>query len=558
MGACWSQVNQVILDVEEAVGLVVEPRKVTVTVWRPVAGKPFPEAELLRARGKDLGLAFSGGGMRSAVLTIGWLQALNELGILKEVRYVSTISGSTWTLGPLVYDSSASLDQFLGRSVKPEQLNLGMIPKLCGSSHLKVLSQSNFMAAMLANAMSAVPQSELGLIKGGSNVDWWSKTVGNSFFVGLPRGYNSTVCAISKAKASEVEKSLKGMVKKVCAARKNAPFLIMNGCILVGGDRGCIPLEFTPLYYGVPSAFKDIDAVFVEPVGYCASDVTRDQLSRIESGSATTVTVSRVVAIHECSGISSSNIAQTHGDDVEAKAYESANFPMIPCFSAGLQRCVDGGSADNTAILAVLRRGCRNIIAGLACNLSVAEDSVEDANVHSLGTLAGLFGRMKLKVPGTKVDQVTESDYNSQRVVFPSEAWDELIAGMRQRLAAGEGLVHKMCVPVLANPSIGVAGGYTCNIVFTFSGECSAFVNKLPANTRKQLEDDKKASTTGGVLEKLEEQLEAVGLSAANLSTFPYVPVLELKYGPSLIMLMSQLASFTLKQRAEELKALAI
>src|SRR5437763_9339063 len=40
-----------------------------------------------------VGLAFSGGGIRSATFNLGVLKALHELGLLKHVDYLSTVSG---------------------------------------------------------------------------------------------------------------------------------------------------------------------------------------------------------------------------------------------------------------------------------------------------------------------------------------------------------------------------------------------------------------------------------------------------------------------------------
>src|SRR5262245_17117191 len=45
------------------------------------------------AKDQLLGLAFSGGGIRSATFNLGVLQALSELKLLKEFDYLSTVSG---------------------------------------------------------------------------------------------------------------------------------------------------------------------------------------------------------------------------------------------------------------------------------------------------------------------------------------------------------------------------------------------------------------------------------------------------------------------------------
>lgn len=64
--------------------------------------------------------------------------------------------------------------------------------------------------------------------------------------------------------------------------RTDLPFQIVNGSIQTGGKRGAVPLEFTPMYYGVPIKhkqrmyndinlaffYRSIDAVYVEPKGF--------------------------------------------------------------------------------------------------------------------------------------------------------------------------------------------------------------------------------------------------------------------------------------------------
>ena len=46
-----------------------------------------------KVEGDLVGLAFSGGGIRSATFGLGVLEALRELGLLKKVDYLSTVSG---------------------------------------------------------------------------------------------------------------------------------------------------------------------------------------------------------------------------------------------------------------------------------------------------------------------------------------------------------------------------------------------------------------------------------------------------------------------------------
>jgi hypothetical protein len=72
----------------------------------------FPEQVFLSDRA-DLGLAFSGGGTRSASATLGALRGMNRNGWLSRVRYISAVSGGSWASVPFVY-SVLPLDDLLG------------------------------------------------------------------------------------------------------------------------------------------------------------------------------------------------------------------------------------------------------------------------------------------------------------------------------------------------------------------------------------------------------------------------------------------------------------
>src|SRR5712692_7947068 len=57
----------------------------------PHTGSSDPYAQAHEAQ--LFGLAFSGGGIRSATFNLGILQALSEFGVLRWVDYLSTVSG---------------------------------------------------------------------------------------------------------------------------------------------------------------------------------------------------------------------------------------------------------------------------------------------------------------------------------------------------------------------------------------------------------------------------------------------------------------------------------
>ena len=72
--------------------------------WRNDASFAYPEAGLPSLRDKaDLGVAFSGGGTRSAAAVVGQLRGLKAIGILDSVKYISAVSGGTWGSAPFTF-----------------------------------------------------------------------------------------------------------------------------------------------------------------------------------------------------------------------------------------------------------------------------------------------------------------------------------------------------------------------------------------------------------------------------------------------------------------------
>src|SRR5436309_2734688 len=78
-----------------------------------------------------VGLAFSGGGIRSATFNLGVLKALHEIGLLKHIDYLSTVSGGGyiggwWTAWRARWGKEfpeALPDPNPGKKSKPEEMN---------------------------------------------------------------------------------------------------------------------------------------------------------------------------------------------------------------------------------------------------------------------------------------------------------------------------------------------------------------------------------------------------------------------------------------------------
>jgi hypothetical protein len=89
----------------------------------------FPEDQLEPLKGKEsLGITFSGGGTRSASLSMGQLRALNNIGVLQRAKYMCGVSGGSWATVPFTFLDRAISDQtFLGAYAKPGEITLDML-----------------------------------------------------------------------------------------------------------------------------------------------------------------------------------------------------------------------------------------------------------------------------------------------------------------------------------------------------------------------------------------------------------------------------------------------
>jgi len=94
----------------------------------------FPETSQLDKLGKaSIGIAFSGGGARSASCTLGQLRGLHALGLIDRTRYFSSVSGSSWTLVPFLY-GDVPREYFLG--IPPADWKLEWNHIFSGTSHI--------------------------------------------------------------------------------------------------------------------------------------------------------------------------------------------------------------------------------------------------------------------------------------------------------------------------------------------------------------------------------------------------------------------------------------
>lgn len=110
------------------------------------------ETSLDKKHAPTIAFCFSGGGMRALVLTLGFLEGAQQIGLFDTAMYMAGLSGSTWALGSCIA-SGSSISEYrssLGRVTKA-----GLQP-IVHPAHLHQLSDSAMQWFMADQPLSAI------------------------------------------------------------------------------------------------------------------------------------------------------------------------------------------------------------------------------------------------------------------------------------------------------------------------------------------------------------------------------------------------------------------
>lgn len=216
----------------------------------------YPETELLKSK-PNTALAFSGGGSRAYIATMGYLAGIRDLDLLKNVRYIGGISGGGWATTTFTFVQNVTDDNvFLGKVVDPQDITedgLKVMDPACARS-LPYKDVTVMMLQAMKDGMSAA--------------EAWSYTISQTYLepVGIKRGlrfsWDANTVADIKSRNPELANE-----EFTIPVNANRPFPVI-GTALVGPYDGApfIPstqnfsmIEITPLYVGT---MKNLDVDF--------------------------------------------------------------------------------------------------------------------------------------------------------------------------------------------------------------------------------------------------------------------------------------------------------
>lgn len=504
----------------------MEPTVITARTW-PSRGTTFAFAEQepgILPPTPNTGVCFSGGGARSHAATVGQLRALTHLGLIGNIRYISCVSGSSWPCAPYTYYAGPADDSvLLGAVVPPEQLTLGALGQmddLC----LLLPATKNFQATLIRIAARlTTPPDRL-----------WIQTVGETFLApyGLfdlehPVSFSlneATVAAIKLANPDLAELAFHTV--RPDAAR---PFLIMTSCsvwpdnVLEAEHR--VSCEYTPLYVGSPllqtltSSLLDITRTrvvgggYIEPfaVGSAPPEAPPDPDGRVR-----VALPARVFTLADASGTSSSAYSALL-DHFDCTVL-SPHVTCWPLTSAGHPPAedlvfADGGSLENTAVLALLRRKVERLVVFIntyvALNLDYDPgDAPGPTDLDA--SFAQLFGQ-----PGST---------RSPNQVFSQEAFVSVVRALQDAKRTGNAAIATTQLDVRANPWWGIETGWQVQVSWVYNDRVPNWESRLPADLRALIDAGQPPASTGSLIDfphyktDFENHHELVQLTAVQAS----------------------------------------
>ncbi len=336
---------------------------------------------------KNIGFCFSGGGPRSCCATLGYIRALHQMNILKDVKYISCVSGSTWTWIPYTYLSKdydeeifIGLDKFKNLDTK---LDIKMVEyidsKYFGNSLVSLASNTQLIEYIYEGF------KHMGY---GERTRIWPYMLGKIFLEPydiLDTKFfapNQNIVDIFHANPLNLTEEFK------IPYNDDRPFIISNSSIVRPDKKGTLIntdfdlLVMTPLYSGTLAVLKDKDGSFG---GNYSNTYSFHPLSYEEQSNNISIAKVNIPLMHSLDDINRFNLFDMMGSSSAAYGIVTELIgltvvnPSYRLVDREMNKvkyfdCVDGGILDNVGILPMLQNQVKNIVLFINSNNIIMVD----------------------------------------------------------------------------------------------------------------------------------------------------------------------------------------
>lgn len=479
--------------------------------WKSSADYPtaadYPETELLKSK-PNTALAFSGGGSRAYIATMGYLAAIRDLDLLKNVRYIGGISGGGWATTTFTFVQNVTDDNiFLGEIVAPEDIKLEDLKKMdpaCARS-LPYKDVTVMMLEAMKNGLSAAAA--------------WSYAISKTYLepVGIKPGLRFSWDADSVA---DIKRRNPELVDEEFAipTMSNRPFPVI-GTALVGPLEGApfIPstqnfsmIEITPLYVGT---MKNLDVDFkykgfgrvhtkhvggvIEPFAFSRTGGAAPSHGLCKKASTAILEVpepENALDLQFAAGTVSyapgalmeSILLPTAAEALSMKFnYWSPSEEVKPDFTTMM--FADGGSYQDVPLIQFMQRRVPKIMCFFDTQtpLQPFEDWDVNTDVPSLdqitNDLSGFFGVLTTDDPRW-MDRSFEMERNQ---VFAAADYSRVVTALQTVQQVGTGIFASFNLTTVENAWWGIPAGLTFEVTFAYLGRLKQWEALLSPEMRE-------------------------------------------------------------------------
>ncbi len=438
----------------------------------------FPENDIAEIQAKpNTGLCFSGGGGRSLAATIGQLRGLHKLDLLKNIRYISCVSGGSWACAPFTFlPRNIATETFLGPVLTPDKITLQALDQLSPQCHLATLLKPGLIPKYLAEFLTR------------SGPETYAKALNEIFL--KPYGLDDLQRPFSWSK---------DQARLFYSVEQSRPYLIVMGTVLSpnNSDKRLekIPFEFTPVYTGAKvfhknvKPDKDIGGGYVESLAFNSKPNSVNTAADKQYLSFELTLQKKKIPFVLSDVIASSSAApELLADKIGITenswpAYYSWPISTGDLTRAGQQQIGDGGLLENFGLLSLLMRKVEKITVFVNTDTPL-EPKLQSTNVWTgideyIPPLFGYFSNFW--------QPANEKPYTQ---VFSNQQFNDLVKGLMAAKQSGKTVLYQDSYDIQANPFLSIPGGWTTTILWVYNEKVSQWKNQLPTDVQTWMKKD--------------------------------------------------------------------
>ncbi|MGH1426477.1 MAG: hypothetical protein ACRBEE_00945 [Arenicella sp.] len=439
----------------------------------------FPEqtTEFLAAT-TNCGICFSGGGTRAMSAAMGQMRGLNNLGILKNARYISCVSGGSWASSVYTYyKSGPSNDNEL----------LGTSPNSSERLTWTLTDWTNNLASynLAYPATSDFRNTLLGYMDKHPINMAWSYAVRDVFFqpFGLDDANYFSLDSTSVDNALNANKTLQPnwSSDNFDITQSDRPYLIVNGTLMwpieVGHTVNRVLVQFTPLYTGNPFALQLKEKHLLEkPSTLNTGGGVLDSYAFGSSGPNTAPGKALEMpeptvpfSIWHASGISSTaygyDFAKYHVIEgyIPQMNYWAVTDSSESQSETAMQYFADGGNLENNGIMAMLQRKVEKIIVFVNSETPISKNAKGTIVIDS--DMPSYFGLQNAAFPNN--------------TLFESSEYQTLLDGLWESNKTQNGLaMHSQTYTTIENTWFGTPS-YSVEVLWVYNSPVQKWIDTL-------------------------------------------------------------------------------